>query len=131
MEKAESTATQYRTKKFLVIWSLNLDNQELHMISKEPKSLEKGLNYLHTLKGKSKIDIFRIISFNELASFEGKPNSLEKVKNDPPNGIAILKANSVEDAREILSQLVDGLSYGGLSIKSYLNYEIKPLMEID
>jgi hypothetical protein len=130
LEEAEYHATQFRGRKFLVVWSLNLESQDLQMISKEPKVLEKGLNYLNTLKGKNKIDIFRIISYNEITNFEGKPNSLEKLKNDPPNGIAILKANSIEDARDMISQLVEGLAYGGLSIKSYVNYEIKPLMEI-
>jgi hypothetical protein len=130
LEKAEHTASKYRAKKFLIVWRLNLDSLELQMISKEPKALEKGLSYLHNLKGEKKLDIFRIISLNEVTNFEGKPNSLEKVKIDPPNGIAILNANSLEDARDMISHLIEGLTYGGLSIKSYISYEIKPLLEI-
>jgi hypothetical protein len=130
LNKAEQTASQNIVRKYLVIWSLNLSSAELQMMSKQPKTLEKGLNYLHYLKDKDKIDIFRIVSINEIINFEGKPNSLEKAKTDPPNGIAILDADSIEDAREMISQLVEGLAYGGISIKSYLNYEIKPLMEI-
>jgi hypothetical protein len=130
LDKLEQGAPQNKGRKYLVIWSLNLNSPELQMMSKQPKALEKGLNYLHNLVDKSKMDVFRVVSNNEISKFEGKPNSLENVKKDPPNGIAILNSDSIDGAREMISQLVEGLSYGGFSIKSYLNYEIKPLMEI-
>jgi hypothetical protein len=130
LNKTELTASQNIARKYLITWSLNLSSQELQMMSKQPISLEKAVSYLHHLKDEYKIDIFRIVSFNEITNFEGIPNPVEKAKTDPPNGIAILNADSIEDARDMISQLVEGLTYGGLSIKSYLNYEIKPLMEI-
>jgi ornithine carbamoyltransferase len=130
LNKVEQTTPQDKERKYLITWSLNLSSQELQMMAKQPKALEKGLNYLHNLNGKNKIDIFRVVSINEITSFEGIPNAIGKTNTDPPNGIAILNAESIEDARAMISQLVDGLSYGGLSIRNYLNYEIKPLMEI-
>ena len=49
-----------------------------------------------------------------------------------PNGIAIAEATSIEEARKMVNNWVEGLGYGSgiVPVKNYLEYEIKPLVEI-
>ncbi len=95
-----------------------------------PEALNKGLNYVKTIKKENKLELYRIVPFEEITNFEGMYNSTGVSKTEHPNGIAILNAKSIEEAREMIANWVEGLSYGGMSIQRYLKYEIKPLMEI-
>lgn len=119
-----------KTRKYLIIWNLILGSQELEMISMRPEVLRKGLNYVKTMKRGSGLELYRIVPIEEITHFEGRPLSANISAHKNPNGIAIVDAGSVEEARRMVDNWVEGLSYGGISMQRYLKYEIKPLMEL-
>ena len=50
-----------------------------------------------------------------------------------PNGIAIAEATSIEEARKMVNNWVKkayGYGFGTVPVKNYLEYEIKPLIEL-
>lgn len=100
------------------------------MVSMKPEALKKGLDYVREIQKKNEMHLYRIVPINEITNFEGSPKTSAVTLAESPNGIAIINADSIEKARDMISKWLEGLSYGGLPIKSYLNYEIKPLMEI-
>jgi hypothetical protein len=111
--------------RYLVTWTLVLDRAELDQIAAHPESLEHGLNYVKSMA--SGLQLYRIVETEELTRFSQKvPTSAR------PTGIAIAEARSLEDARAMVEGWIDGLSYGKgtVSIRSYLEYEIKLLMEL-
>jgi hypothetical protein len=129
-EVEEESISVIRQKKYLIIWSLILGNQELQNISMQPEALSKGLHYVKAIKKRNNMELYRIISVKEITNFEGMPASSDISRSENPNGIAIINARSIEEARKMVVKWVEGLSYGGISIQRYLKYEIKPLMEI-
>jgi len=119
-----------RSRKYLIIWNLILGSQELEKISMKPEALRKGLDYVKTMQKGSGLQLYRIVPIEEITHFEGRPISANISAHKNPNGIAIVDAGSVEEARRMVDNWVEGLSYGGISMQRYLKYEIKPLMEI-
>lgn len=121
-----SRATQ---RKYLITWSLRLGSEELAKISSQPAALDKALHYVQGLVKESGLEIYRIVSMEELTRFVPLTMSGTSASAHP-SGIVIVKADSVEEARKMIEEWVDGLRYGMISIGEYLEYEIKPLVEI-
>jgi len=115
------------TRKYLITWTLILERGELEQISAHPESLEHGLNYVKSMLKGSGLQLYRIVPTEELTHF-----SQEVPTSARPNGIAIVEARSLEEARKMVESWVDGLSYGKgtVPIRSYLEYDIKPLMDL-
>jgi len=113
--------------KYLITWTLILDRAELDQITAHPESLEHGLSYVKSMSKGSGLQLYRIVSTEELTHF-----SREVPTSARPTGIAIAEARSLEEARAMVENWVDGLSYGKgtVSIRSYLEYDIKPLMDL-
>lgn len=117
--------------RYLVNWSIQLNGDDLEQISKRPEVLKKGLDYVLCSSKKNKLEIFRIAEISEVTSFTGLiPDSPRNSVR--PHGIAILEAPSIEHAKKVVNNLVEGFSYGfgAVSVKNYLEYDIKPLMDI-
>ena len=114
----------------MIIWSLNLGKEEHQKISMKPESLKKGLDYVNTIKEGSGLEVYRIIPIDEITTYDNRPPSGETSPYSNPNGIALVDGHSIEEVRKMVDNWVDGLRYGGISIRRYLNYEIKPLMEL-
>jgi hypothetical protein len=116
-------------RKYLITWSLTLGSQELARISNQPdttnisKALDKALNYARSLAKDNELELYRFVTMDELTRHT-RPTTLQGAKI---SGIAITKASSVEAAGEMIKSWVTGLTYGGISIGEYLEYEIKPL----
>jgi hypothetical protein len=118
-------------KKYLVRWTVNLGREELERMSGRPEALQKVLDHLNkSIKG-TKVEIYRIVSMEEIAQ-SVRPNTGDLLKTMRPMGIAIAEAGSVEEVRSMLERLVEGVSFGGIPIQvqNYLEFEINPLMEI-
>jgi hypothetical protein len=115
------------TRKFLITWTLILDRGELDEITAHPQSLDHGLNYVKSMMKESGLQLYRIIPMEELTHY-----SREVPSSARPTGIAIADARSLEEARMMVENWVDGLSYGKgtVPIRSYLEYDIKPLMDL-
>lgn len=115
------------TRKYLITWTLILDRGELDEITAHPESLDHGLNYVNSMVKGSGLQLYRIVPTEELTHF-----SREVPQSARPTGIAIAEAHSLEDARIMVEKWVDGLSYGKgtVSIRSYLEYDIKLLMDL-
>lgn len=115
------------TKKYLITWTLLLDRTELEEISAHPESLEHGLNYVKSMTKASGLQLYRIVPVEELTHF-----SRQVPKSARPTGIAIAEARSLEEVRTMVESWVDGLGYGKgtVPIRSYLEYDIKPLMDL-
>lgn len=129
VEKGKRIFRGTNLKKYLITWNLILGRQELEKISRRPEVLEKGLNYVkNTMKG-SKLEIYRIVEMEEVSHFV-RPVLGIGSESARPHGIAIAKASSVEEVRRIVDHWVEGFGFGGVSVQNYLEYEIKPLMEI-
>lgn len=84
---------------------------------------------METIKKGNKLELYRIIPIEEITNFEGMPDSSATLSHQP-NGVAIVEADSIEEARKLIAGWMEGLSYGGMPIQRYIKYEIKPLMEI-
>jgi len=114
-------------RKYLITWTLLLERTELDEITAHPESLEHGLNYVKSMTKASGLQLYRIVPVEELTHF-----SREVPKSARPTGIAIAEARSLEEARTMVENWVDGLSYGKgtVPIRSYLEYDIKPLMDL-
>jgi hypothetical protein len=115
------------TKKYLITWTLFLDRAELEQITAHPESLEHGLNYVKSMVKGSGLQLYRVVPTEELSHF-----SREVPMSARPTGIAIVEARSLEEARMMVESWVDGLSYGKgtVPIRSYLEYDIKLLMDL-
>ena len=116
-----------RTRKYLVTWTLLLERRELEEIAAHPESLDHGLSYVKSMTKGSGLQLYRIVPVEELTHF-----SREVPTSARPTGIAIAEAHSLEEARMMVESWVDGLSYGKgtVPIRSYLEYDIKPLMDL-
>jgi len=123
----EREQVREQARKYLITWTLVLDKTELDEITAHPESLEHGLNYVKSMTKASGLQLYRIVTMDELTHHSREvPNSAR------PTGIAIAEARSLEEARTMVESWVDGLSYGKgtVPIKSYLEYDIKPLMDL-
>lgn len=116
-----------RKHKYLITWTLAIGPGEMAQLNGHPESLEHGLNYVKSMMKTSGLQLYRIVTTEEMTRFSSQvPMSAR------PAGIAIAEANSIEEARAMVERWVDGLGYGGGSvpIRNYLEYEIKPLVDL-
>jgi len=126
-EKEKEPVRGETMRKYLITWTLLLERTELDEITAHPESLEHGLNYVKSMTKASGLQLYRIVPVEELTHF-----SREVPKSARPTGIAIAEARSLEEARTMVENWVDGLSYGKgtVPIRSFLEYDIKPLMDL-
>lgn len=129
IKEAKAPIIKPRQKKYIVSWSLVLTDDELEKISMHPEVLQKGLSYVKTTAKHNKIEIYRIAEMEETTSFS-RPIGMRKSTFTKPHGIAILEATSIEEARMMVDQWVEGFGFGGISVQNYLEYEIKPLVNV-
>ena len=122
---------QRQLRKYLITWSLILGHDDLEKISANPEVLQKGLKYIKSTTRRNALTIYRIGSMNEITQFK-RPMRGKYPESANPNGIAIAEAPSIEEARRMINTWVEGLGYGfgTAPVKNYLEYEIKPLIEI-
>ncbi len=68
---------------------------------------------------------------DEVTRFE-RPGRIAVSEAAHPNGIAIVEATSVEEARKMVDVLMEGLGFGfgAVPLKNYVEFSIKPLIEI-
>jgi len=130
-EKPKEILIKPTMKKYLITWSLELGGPELNKISQHPEVLNKGMKYIKSTTRKNPICIYRIGSLEEITRFT-HPVHPSSTKSANPHGIAIAEAVSIEEARKMINLLVEGLGFGfgSVPVKQYLEYDIKPLIEI-
>jgi hypothetical protein len=130
-DKTRKPILKKAMNKYLVNWSIQINGNDLDQISKRPEVLKKGLDYVLCSSKQNKLQIFRVAEISEITSFTSrKPESTRSSVR--PHGIAILEAPSIEHAKKVVNSLVEGFSYGfgEVSVKNYLEYDIKPLMDL-
>jgi hypothetical protein len=130
-EKPKDIILKPTLKKYLITWSLDLGRAELDKISQHPDVLNKGLKYIKSTTRKNPISIYRIGSLEEISRFV-RPGRLSTAESAHPHGIAIAEVASIEEARKMVDLLVEGLGFGfgSVPVKNYLEYDIKPLIEV-
>ena len=131
MDEKPKAILQRQLRKYLITWSLVLAREDLEKISRNPEVLQKGLKYIKSTTRKNALTIYRVVSMDEITHFKRPmPGTYPETAN--PNGIAIAEATSIEEARIMVNNWVEGLGYGSgtVPVKNYLEYEIKPLIEI-
>lgn len=130
-EKTKDNFLKPTLKKYLITWSLDLSRVELDKISQHPEVLNKGLKYIKSTTRRNPISIYRIGSLEEISRFV-RPGRLSSAESAHPHGIAIAEAASIEEARKMVDLLVEGLGFGfgSVPVKNYLEYDIKPLIEV-
>ncbi len=131
-EKPKDMVLKPTLKKYLITWSLDLGRAELDKISQHPDVLNKGLKYIKSTTRRNPISIYRIGSLEEISRFV-RPGRLISTESVHPHGIAIVEAASIEEARKKVDLLVEGLGFGfgSVPVKNYLEYDIKPLIEVN
>lgn len=130
-DKSKRPPLKRAMNKYLITWSIQINGEDLEQISRRPEVLQKGLDYVKCSSKQNKLEIFRVAEISEVTSFTGRiPDSTRSLAR--PHGIAILQAPSIEHARKMVNSLVEGFAYGfgEVSVKNYLEYDIKPLIEI-
>jgi len=130
-EKPKEILLKPTRKKYLITWSLDLGRAELDKISQHPDVLNKGLKYIKSTTKRNPISIYRIGALEEISRFV-RPSRLSSAQSAHPHGIAIAEAASIEEARKMVDLLVEGLGFGfgSVPVKNYLEYDIKPLIEV-
>ena len=113
--------------KYLITWNLLLNREDLEKISWRSEALQKGLNYLKNVAKGARLTVYRIVEMEEITRHT-RLGTLPASAN--PSGVAIAEANSVEEARRMIDEWVEGLTYGGMPVGGRLEYEIKPLVEL-
>jgi hypothetical protein len=129
MVECKTTFLRPCLKKYLITWSLILGREELEKISMRPDVLQKGLNYVKNASKQSSLEIYRIGEVEEVAHFE-RPNLASKAESMRPHGIALAEATSLEEVRKMVDFWVEGFGFGGVPVSNYLEYTIKPLIDI-
>jgi len=130
-EKTKENLLKPTSKKYLITWSLDLGRPELDKMSQHPEVLNKGLKYIKNTTRRNPITIYRIGLLEEISRFT-RPGHIKSAESAHPNGIAIVDAESIEEARKMVDLLVEGLGFGfgSVPVKNYLEYDIKPLIEV-
>jgi len=113
--------------KYLITWNLLLNREDLEKISWRSEALQKGLNYLKNVAKGARLTVYRIVEMEEITRHT-RLGTLPESAN--PSGVAIAEANSVEEARRMVDEWVEGLTYGGMPVGGRLEYEIKPMVEL-
>lgn len=129
MVESKTTFLRPCLKKYLITWSLLLGREELEKISRRPDVLQKGLKYLKKTSKQSALEIYRIGEMEEVTHFERLVPGVVPA-SACPHGIAIAEAASLEEARTIVNYWVEGFGFGGVPVSNYLEYDIKPLINI-
>lgn len=125
--KVKQPTRKVRRNKYLITWNLLLNREDLEKISWKPEALKKGLNYLKNVAKGTRLKVYRIIEMEEITR-RTRLGTLPASAN--PSGVAIAEANSLKEARKMVDEWVEGLTYGGIPVGGRLEYEIKPLMEL-
>jgi hypothetical protein len=128
VEKIKEPLHRPALKKYLITWSLLLGRDELEKISRHPEVLQKGLEYVKNTAKQSKLEIYRIAQIEEVTHFERPAHTISATAH--PHGVAIARANSIEEARKMINFWVEGFGFGGVPVQNYLEYDIKLLVEI-
>ena len=130
-DKTKRPILKKAMNKYLVNWSIQINGNDLDQISKRPEVLKKGLDYVLCSSKQNKLQIFRVAEISEITSFTSRTPESNR-SSVRPHGIAILEAPSIEHAKKVVNSLVEGFSYGfgEVSVKNYLEYDIKPLMDL-
>jgi len=130
-EKSKNIFLRPILKKYFITWSLDLGRAELDKISQHPDVLNKGLRYIKSATRRNPINIYRIGSLEEISRFV-RPARQRSAESAHPQGIAIAEAASIEEARKMVDLIVEGLGFGfgSVPVKNYLEYDIKPLIEV-
>ncbi len=118
-----------RLNKFLINWKLILNNAEMEKISMRPEVLQKGLIYVRNAAKRSTLEIYRIAEMDEITHF-ARPSLESASKPRHPHGIAIIEAPSIEEARRLVNQWVEGFGFGGVSVENYIEFDINPLVDV-
>jgi hypothetical protein len=113
--------------KYLITWNLLLNREDLEKISFRPEALKKGLSYLKNVAKGTGLTVYRIVEVEEITR-RTRLGAIPDSAN--PSGVAIAEANSLKEARRMVDEWVEGLTYGGIPVGRRLEYEIKPLMEL-
>ena len=131
VEKPKEIFQKPSLKKYLITWSLVLGREDLEKISRRPDVLQKGLKYVRSTARKNALKIYRIAAMEEVTHF-GRPVHGAVAESMHPNGIAIAEATSVEEVRKMVNSWVEGLGFGfgAVPVNNYLEYDIKPLVDI-
>ncbi len=129
MVESKTTFLKPCLKKYLITWSLILGREELEKISRRPDVLQKGLKYVKKTSRQSALEIYRIGQMEEVTHFERiSPQATPAAAH--PRGIAIAQATSIEEVRTMVNYWVEGFGFGGVPVSNYLEYDIKPLIDI-
>jgi hypothetical protein len=120
--------TNPKLKQYLITWSLELGCEEMTMISGRPQVLTKALHYVQDIAKENDLVIYRFVPLERLTRHERITR--EPLRPALSSGIAIASATSLEEAGEMMKCWVEGLSYSGIPMGNYLDYEIKPMVEI-
>ncbi len=127
---AFSVEEEVNQLKYLINWRLMLSQEQLNMISLQPGVLDAGTAYLEKLMSKGKIlEAYRIVPAQELTHCPRRLMPVEGQAFDPPAGVAIVEAKSIEDAKGLIEDM-SGATPEGISFVSYLDYTIHPLVDI-
>jgi hypothetical protein len=127
VRKVKQPTRKVRRNKYLITWNLLLNREDLEKISFRPEALKKGLSYLKNVAKGTGLKVYRIVEMEEITRHT-RLGSIPASAN--PSGIAIAEATSLKEARRMVDEWVEGLTYGGLPVGGRLEYEIKPLMEL-
>jgi hypothetical protein len=127
IEKAGEITRSVRNE-YLITWSLTLGRDELAKISSRPKALTKALRYVEGVARENELEIYRFVPVEELTHHKRLPAG--QMNSAHSSGIAIAKAASLDEAARQIREWVEGLSYGGMPVGDYLEYEIKPMAKI-
>jgi hypothetical protein len=125
--KVKKPTRRVGRNKYLITWNLLLNREDLEKISMKPEALKKGLNYLKNVAKGKRLKVYRIVEMEEITR-RTRLDTLPASAN--PSGVAIAEANSLKEARRMVDEWVEGLTYGGIPVGGRLEYEIKPLMEL-
>jgi hypothetical protein len=129
VEMAKETFPRHGLKKYLITWNLLLGRDELEKISRRPEVLQKGLKYLKTMSKRNALDVYRIAPIEEVSHFS-RPVPGVVAASANPHGIAIAEAASLEEVRTMVNSWVEGFGFGGVPVQNYIEFDIKPLIEI-
>ena len=125
--KVKQPTRKVGRNKYLITWNLLLNREDLEKISGRPEALKKGLSYLKNVAKGTRLTVYRIVEMEEITR-RTRLGTIPASAN--PSGVAIAEATSLKEARRMVDEWVEGLTYGGLPVGGRLEYEIKPLMEL-
>jgi hypothetical protein len=129
MAESKTLFLRPNLKKYLITWNLLLGREELEKISRRPDVLQKGLKYLKKTSKQNALEIYRIGQLEEVTHFKRLiPEAIPTLAS--PHGIAIAQATSIEEVRTMVNHWVEGFGFGGVPVSNYLEFDIKPLIDI-